>query len=173
MVRIFCADFLELKYCYGFTHYWFTVLPELELAYKTSVHASTNDTASILYKGWNPGLPQDSLRNYLVKINPIAYSSKLILGKARNHAVRCMEDSFEYYKHKWDKSHVTPDFKIGDCGLVSTTNFNNIKGLKKSKDSFAGHLFIKALQGENDFQVELSEELSSKHPKFPPRLIKP
>ncbi|MBW0500992.1 hypothetical protein O181_040707 [Austropuccinia psidii MF-1] len=59
MVRIFCAYGLELKDCDGFTHDWCTLLPALELAYKTSIHASTNETAAILDKGWNPKLPQD------------------------------------------------------------------------------------------------------------------
>ncbi|MBW0538454.1 hypothetical protein O181_078169 [Austropuccinia psidii MF-1] len=93
--------------------------------------------------------------------------------KARTHAVRCMEDSFAYAKDKGDKSHATPDFKVGDLVLVSTTNFNNIKECKKIKDSFAGPFVIKALHGENAFEVELSEELSNKHPTFPVSLIKP
>ncbi|MBW0592952.1 hypothetical protein O181_132667 [Austropuccinia psidii MF-1] len=84
-----------------------------------------------------------------------------------------MEDSFAYDKAKRDKSHATPEFKVGDLVLVSTTNFNNIKGFKRLKDSFAGPLFIKALHGENAVEVELSEELSNKHPTFPVSLIKP
>ncbi|MBW0538043.1 hypothetical protein O181_077758 [Austropuccinia psidii MF-1] len=35
MVRRFCAYGLEFKDCDGFTHDWCTILPELELAYKT------------------------------------------------------------------------------------------------------------------------------------------
>ncbi|MBW0587682.1 hypothetical protein O181_127397, partial [Austropuccinia psidii MF-1] len=167
MVRRFCAYGLEFKDCDGFTHDWCTLLPELELAYKTSIHASTNQTPAILEKGWNPKLPQDSLRKDLIEIHPTAASFKGMLDKARKHAVRCMEDSFAYAKDKWDKSHATPDFKVGDLVLVSTTNFNNIKGCKKLKDSFAGPFVIKALHGENAVEVELSEELSNKHPTFP------
>ncbi|MBW0532470.1 hypothetical protein O181_072185 [Austropuccinia psidii MF-1] len=84
-----------------------------------------------------------------------------------------MEDCFAYAKDKWDKSHATPDFKVGDLVLVSTTNFNKIKGCKKLKDSFAGPFVIKALHGENAVEVELSEEFSNKHPTFPVSLIKP
>ncbi|MBW0563870.1 hypothetical protein O181_103585 [Austropuccinia psidii MF-1] len=57
---------LELKDCDGLTHGWCTLLPALELAYKTSIHDSTNQTPAILGKGWNSKLPQDSLRKYLV-----------------------------------------------------------------------------------------------------------
>ena len=62
---------------------------------------------------------------------------------------------------------------VGDLVLVSTTNFNNIKGCKKLKDSFAGPFVIKALHGEDAVEVELSEELSNKHPTFPVSLVKP
>ncbi|MBW0525742.1 hypothetical protein O181_065457 [Austropuccinia psidii MF-1] len=84
-----------------------------------------------------------------------------------------MEDSFAYAKEKWDKSHATPDFKVRDLILVSITNFNNIKGCKTLKDSFARTFSIKALYGENSVEVELSEELSNKHPTFAVSLIKP
>ncbi|MBW0533060.1 hypothetical protein O181_072775 [Austropuccinia psidii MF-1] len=60
MVRRICAYGLKFKDCYVFTHYWCTLLPALELAYKTSIHDSTNQTPAILEKGWNPKLPQDS-----------------------------------------------------------------------------------------------------------------
>ncbi|MBW0586263.1 hypothetical protein O181_125978 [Austropuccinia psidii MF-1] len=96
-----------------------------------------------------------------------------MLDRARKHAVRCMEDLFAYAKDKWEKSHATPDFKVGDLVLVSTTNFNNIKRFKKLKDSFAGHFVIKALHGENAVEVELSVELGNKHPTFPVSLINP
>ncbi|MBW0582612.1 hypothetical protein O181_122327 [Austropuccinia psidii MF-1] len=96
-----------------------------------------------------------------------------MLDKSRKNAVRCMEDSFAYAKDKWEKSHATPDFKVGDLVLVSPTNFNKIKGCKKLKDSFTGTFDIKALQGENAVQVELSKELSSKHPTISVSLINP
>ncbi|MBW0533748.1 hypothetical protein O181_073463 [Austropuccinia psidii MF-1] len=96
-----------------------------------------------------------------------------MLEKARKHAVKCMEDSFAYAKDKWYKSHTTADIKGGDLVLVSTTNFNNIKGFKKIKDSSAGPFVIKALHGENAVEVELSEELSNKHLTFSASLIKP
>ncbi|MBW0592377.1 hypothetical protein O181_132092 [Austropuccinia psidii MF-1] len=150
-----------------------TLLPALELAYKTSIHAGTNQTPAILEKGWNPQLPQDSLRKDLIEIHPRAASFKGMLEKARKHAVRCMEDSFTYAKDKLDNSHATPDFKVGNLVLVYTTNLNNIKGCKKLKDCFSGPCVIKSLHGENAVEVELSEELSKKHPTFPVSLIKP
>ncbi|MBW0563370.1 hypothetical protein O181_103085 [Austropuccinia psidii MF-1] len=145
MVRRFCAYGLELKDCDGFTLDWCTRLPALELAYKTSIHSNTNQTPAILEKGWNPKLPQYSLRKELIGIHPTGASFKGMLDKARKHAVMCMEDSFAYAKDKRDKSHATPDFKVGDLVLVSTTDFNNIKACKRLMDCFAGPFFIKAL----------------------------
>ncbi|MBW0546659.1 hypothetical protein O181_086374 [Austropuccinia psidii MF-1] len=48
MIRRFCAYGLELKDSDGFTHDWCTLIPALELAYRTSVHSSTGQTPSML-----------------------------------------------------------------------------------------------------------------------------
>ncbi|MBW0532154.1 hypothetical protein O181_071869 [Austropuccinia psidii MF-1] len=69
-VRRFCAYGLELKNCYGLTHSWCTLLPELELEYKTYFNGSTNKTPAILEKGWNPRLPQDYLKKDFPYIHP-------------------------------------------------------------------------------------------------------
>ncbi|MBW0505009.1 hypothetical protein O181_044724 [Austropuccinia psidii MF-1] len=144
MVKRLCAYGLEFKDCYGFTHHWCTLLKALKLAYKTSIPASTNQNPAILEKRCNPKLPQYSLRNHWLEKNPPVSSFKVMLDKAINNEVRCMEDSFAYAKDKWDQSHATPDFKVGDLVPVSTTNFNKIKGCKMLKDSYAGPFVIKA-----------------------------
>ncbi|MBW0540535.1 hypothetical protein O181_080250 [Austropuccinia psidii MF-1] len=91
----------------------------------------------MLEKCGNPRLPYDTLKKDLVDIHPTASSFKIMLDKARHHSNICMKDSFKYAKERWDKSHKPPDLKIGDFALVSTLNFNNIRGPKKLKDSFA------------------------------------
>ncbi|MBW0538289.1 hypothetical protein O181_078004 [Austropuccinia psidii MF-1] len=96
-----------------------------------------------------------------------------MIDKARHHSNRCMQDSFKYAKERWDKSHKPPDFKTGDLNLVSTLNFNNIKGPKKLKDSFPRPFMIKALPGPNAVKLELTGELMNKHTNFPVSLIKP
>ncbi|MBW0568862.1 hypothetical protein O181_108577 [Austropuccinia psidii MF-1] len=110
----------------------------------------------MLEKAWNPKLPVYTLKKYLVYIHPTASSVKLFLDKLRHHANKSMTDSFEYAKQKWDKSHKTPEFKVGDLILASSLNFNNIEGPKKLKDSFSGPFIIKAINGTNVVQVELS-----------------
>ncbi|MBW0554600.1 hypothetical protein O181_094315 [Austropuccinia psidii MF-1] len=172
IIRRFCAYDLEFKDSDGFTHYWCTLIPALELAYKTLIHSSTGKTPAMLEKGWNPRQPHDPLKKNLVDIHPTAISFKLILDKSIQHSNRCMQDSFKYAKERWDKIHKPPDFKIGELVVVSTLNFNNIKGPKKLKDSFAGPFMIKALLGPNAVQLELTGELINKHPTFPVSMIK-
>ncbi|MBW0540586.1 hypothetical protein O181_080301 [Austropuccinia psidii MF-1] len=60
-----------------------------------------------------------------------------------------------------------PDSKEGDQVLVSTLNFNNLKGPKKMRDSFLGSFTIVRLVGKNAVEVKLTEEFSRKHPVFP------
>ncbi|MBW0563474.1 hypothetical protein O181_103189 [Austropuccinia psidii MF-1] len=48
MIIIFCAYGLELKDSDGFTHDWCTLIPALELAYNTSIQASTGKTPAML-----------------------------------------------------------------------------------------------------------------------------
>ncbi|MBW0536847.1 hypothetical protein O181_076562 [Austropuccinia psidii MF-1] len=138
IIRRFCAYWLEFKDSDEFTHNLCTLIPALGLAYKTSTHSSAGKTPAMLEKGWNPRIPYDTLKKYLVDIHPTASSFKLMISKARNHAKRCMHDSFKYAREKWDKVHKPPDFQIGGLVLVSTLNFNNIKGPNKLKDSFLG-----------------------------------
>ncbi|MBW0537842.1 hypothetical protein O181_077557 [Austropuccinia psidii MF-1] len=115
----------------------------------------------------------DGFTHDWLDIHPTASSLKLILDKARHHANRCTQDSFKYAKERWDKRHKPTDSKIGDLVLVSTLNFNNIKGPKKLKDSFAGPFMIRELHGPNAVKLELTGELMNKQPAFPVSLIKP
>ncbi|MBW0501064.1 hypothetical protein O181_040779 [Austropuccinia psidii MF-1] len=66
-----------------------------------------------------------------------------------------------------------PDFKEGDQVLVSTLNFNNLRGPKKMRDSFVGPFTIITLIGKNEVEVKLTEEFSRKDPVFPVSLVKP
>ncbi|MBW0562971.1 hypothetical protein O181_102686 [Austropuccinia psidii MF-1] len=172
MIRRVFAYVLELKYSDGFTHDWCNLIPALEIAYKTSNHASTGKTPAMLEKGWNPKLPVDTLKKDLVDVHPTSPRFKLFLYKVRNHANQSMNDAFEYANQKWDKTHKAPELKVGDLILVSTFNFNNIKVPKKLKDSFSGPFIIKALHGTNAVQVELSGEFKNKHPTFAVGLVR-
>ncbi|MBW0588541.1 hypothetical protein O181_128256, partial [Austropuccinia psidii MF-1] len=55
---------------------------------------------------------------------------------------KCIAEAKEYHKLRWEKTHMEPDFKEGDQVLVSTLNFNNLKGHNKMRDSFVGPFTI-------------------------------
>ncbi|MBW0557409.1 hypothetical protein O181_097124 [Austropuccinia psidii MF-1] len=50
MIRRFCSFGLEFKDSDGFTDEWCTLIPALELAYKTGIHSSTGKASAILEK---------------------------------------------------------------------------------------------------------------------------
>ncbi|MBW0532349.1 hypothetical protein O181_072064 [Austropuccinia psidii MF-1] len=96
------------------------------------------------------------------------------MGKrACDTASKCISEAKEYNKQRWDKTHIQPDFKEGDQVLVSTLDFNNLKGPKKMRDSFLGPFTIIKLIAKNAVEVKLTEEFSKKHPVFPVSLAKP
>ncbi|MBW0462138.1 hypothetical protein O181_001853 [Austropuccinia psidii MF-1] len=149
------------------------LIPTVELEYETSVHSSTGQTPAMLEKGWNPRLPADTLRKHMIEIHLTDSSFNIILDKVKHHAKHSMNDTFDYAKQKWEKSHKVPEFKVRALVLASSLNFNNIKGPTKLKDSYVGPFVIFALHGTNAVQVGFSGELENKHPNFPVSLINP
>ncbi|MBW0524537.1 hypothetical protein O181_064252 [Austropuccinia psidii MF-1] len=110
---------------------------------------------------------------HLEDVNGKASRLKGMLEKSRKKEVRCMEDSISDAKDQWDKSHATPDFKVGDLVPISTTNFNKIKQCKQIKEFFEGPFVLNSLHGQNEIQVELSEEPRNKYPTVIVSLVKP
>ncbi|MBW0490268.1 hypothetical protein O181_029983 [Austropuccinia psidii MF-1] len=68
----FCAYGMEYKDHEVCTHDWVTLLPEVQLAYNTSQHATTGKSLSLVERGWNPLLPVDHLDKNLLNIHPTA-----------------------------------------------------------------------------------------------------
>ncbi|MBW0501557.1 hypothetical protein O181_041272 [Austropuccinia psidii MF-1] len=173
ILRGFCAYGMEYKEHEGYTHDWVTLLSEVQLAYNTSQHSTTGKSPSLVEKGWNPLLPVYHLTKNLLTIHPTAKDFHDMLRKACDTASKCIAEAKEYNKQRWDKAHIEPDFKEGDQVLVSTLNFNNLKGPRKMRDSFVGPFTIIKLIGKNAMEVKLTEEFSRKHPVFPVSLVKP
>ncbi|MBW0588735.1 hypothetical protein O181_128450 [Austropuccinia psidii MF-1] len=93
--------------------------------------------------------------------------------RACDTTVKCIAEAKEYNKQRWDKTHMKPDFKEGDQVLVSTLNFNNLKGPQKMRDSFVLPFTIIRLIGKNAVEVKLTEDFSRKYPVYPVSLVKP
>ncbi|MBW0534934.1 hypothetical protein O181_074649 [Austropuccinia psidii MF-1] len=164
---------MEYKDHEGYTHDWVTLLPAVQLAYNTSQHSTTGKTPALVEKGWNPLLPVDHLKKNLLTIHPTAKNFHEMWKWTFDTAAKFIAEAKEYKKQWWEKSHMKPDFREGDQGLVSTLNFNNLKGPKKMRDSFVGPFTIIILIGKNAVEVKLTEEFSRKHPFFPVSLVKP
>ncbi|MBW0580600.1 hypothetical protein O181_120315 [Austropuccinia psidii MF-1] len=79
MIRRFCAYGLEFKDSDGFTHDWCTLIPALELEYKTSVHFSKGQTPAMLEEGWNPRLQADTLRKELIEKPKYSYVGPFVI----------------------------------------------------------------------------------------------
>ncbi|MBW0519025.1 hypothetical protein O181_058740 [Austropuccinia psidii MF-1] len=93
--------------------------------------------------------------------------------RAFDTSPKCTGEAKEYNKQRYDKTHMEPDFEKGDQVLVSTLNFNNLKGLKRMRDSFVGPFTIINFTGKTSVEVRLTEEFSRKRPVFPVSLVKP
>ncbi|MBW0522075.1 hypothetical protein O181_061790 [Austropuccinia psidii MF-1] len=146
ILRRFCAYGKEYKDHGGYTHDWVTLLPAVQLAYNTKESLTIHPTAKDFHDMWK---------------------------RACETAAKCIDEAKDYNKQRWDKTHMKPDFKEGYKVLVSTLNFNNLKGPKRMRDSFVGPFTIIKLVGKNAVEVKLTEEFSRKHPVFPVSLVKP
>ncbi|MBW0466361.1 hypothetical protein O181_006076 [Austropuccinia psidii MF-1] len=173
ILKRFCAYGMEYKDHEGYTYDLVTLLTAVQLAYNTSQHYTTGKTPALIEKGWNNLLPVDHLKKNLLTIHPTAKGFHKMGKRACETAAKCIAEANDYNKQRQDKSHMAPDFKEGDQVLVSTLNFNNLKGPKKMRDSFVGTFTIIKLIGENAVEVRLTEEFSRKHPVFPVSLVKP
>ncbi|MBW0553155.1 hypothetical protein O181_092870 [Austropuccinia psidii MF-1] len=100
-------------------------------------------------------------------MHPTAKDLNEMWKRSCKTAGKCIADTNEYKEQRWDKSHMEPDFKEGDQVLVSTLNFNNLKGPKKMRGPFVGPFPIITLIGKNAVEAKLTEEFSRKHPVFP------
>ncbi|MBW0549210.1 hypothetical protein O181_088925 [Austropuccinia psidii MF-1] len=136
IIRGFCAYGMEFKDHEGYTHGWVTLLLEITLAYTTCQHSNTGKSPSLVEKGCNPLLPVDHLKKNLLTVHPTAEDLYDMWKRACDTAAKCIAVAKEYNKEGYDKTHMEPEFKEGDQVLVSTLNFNNLKGQKKIRDSF-------------------------------------
>ncbi|MBW0585685.1 hypothetical protein O181_125400, partial [Austropuccinia psidii MF-1] len=142
ILRRFCAYGMEFKEHVGYTHDWVTLLPAVQLAYNTSQSSTTGIKTAVVEKGCNPLLPVDHLKKDFLTIHPTAKGFHDTWKRACDTSAKCIAEAKEYNKQRWERTHMKPDFKEGDQVLVSTINFNNLKGPKKMRDSFVGPFTI-------------------------------
>ncbi|MBW0516175.1 hypothetical protein O181_055890 [Austropuccinia psidii MF-1] len=173
IIRRFCAYGMEYKEHEGYTHDWFTLLPEAQLAYNTSQSSTTGKSPSLVEKWWILLLSVDQLKKNLITIHPTAKDFHHMWQRSCDTAAKCIAEANKYNKQRYDSTHMELDLKEGDQVLVSTLNFNNLNRPKKMRDTFVKPFTIIQLTGKNAVEVRLIEEFSRKHPVFPVILVKP
>ncbi|MBW0568704.1 hypothetical protein O181_108419 [Austropuccinia psidii MF-1] len=90
IIRRFCEYGMEYK-----DHDWVPLLPEVQMAYKTSQHSTTGKSPSLLEKGWNPLLPVDHLKKNFLAIHSTAKDFHDMWKKASDTASRCKAEAKE------------------------------------------------------------------------------
>ncbi|MBW0587041.1 hypothetical protein O181_126756 [Austropuccinia psidii MF-1] len=136
-----------------------------------SQNCTTGKTPALVEIGLNPLLPADHLKKNLLTIHPTASDFHDMWKRACDTAARCIAEAKDYHKQGWEKTHMEPDFKEGDQVLVSTLNFNNLKGPKKMRDSFGGPFTIISGFGQAIFQTEEGKFPSRKKNLTPPEIV--
>jgi hypothetical protein len=174
LVRRYCAFGILYKDSEGCTHDWVSLLPGLEFAYNSTIHASTGRTPFELERGYIPQNPRLLTNKKLGKldVHPSAGNFSHMQELARAHAAECISKAFAYDKQRWDKTHTAPTFKVGDEVLLSTVHFNNLNTNQKLKDPFIGPFTVVKMVGTNAAELDLHGAYSRRHPVFPVSLIK-
>ncbi|MBW0491617.1 hypothetical protein O181_031332 [Austropuccinia psidii MF-1] len=101
-------------------HDWVTLLPEVQLAYNTSVHSVTGRTPDFSEKGWNTLLKVDYLQKTLLSVHPTAQDFQKMWKTACDNAEKCIVEAKLYNKKRYDKSKKEPYFKEGGQVIIST-----------------------------------------------------
>ncbi|MBW0460450.1 hypothetical protein O181_000165 [Austropuccinia psidii MF-1] len=149
IIRKFCDFVMEYKDHEGYTHHWVILLPEVQLAYNTSVHSVTGKTPAILEKGWNALLKVDYLNKKLLSVHPTDKYFQKMWKKQCENAEKCTLKAKLYNKQRYVKFHKKPELKEGDQVLISTLKFNHLKFSKKMRDSFVAPFTIIRIIGKN------------------------
>ncbi|MBW0461914.1 hypothetical protein O181_001629 [Austropuccinia psidii MF-1] len=126
IVRRFCAYGIEYKDHEGYTHDWFTRLPEVQLPYNTRQNSTTGKSPSLVEERWKPLFPVDHLKKNLLTTHPKTDGFHYMWKRACDTAAKCIAAAKEHNKQRYEKTHMQPDFKEGDQVLVFTTKFNNL-----------------------------------------------
>ncbi|MBW0584633.1 hypothetical protein O181_124348 [Austropuccinia psidii MF-1] len=108
IIRSFYAYGMEGKDYEGYTHYWVTRLPAINVAYNTSQHSTTGKSLPLLEKGWNPILPVDHLKKNFLTIGLTAKDFHDMWKRECYTAEKCIPEANKYKEQRYDKTHKEP-----------------------------------------------------------------
>ena len=175
-LRTFCS-FGQIQDREGISMDWVAVLPQLEFAYNSSVHATTGQIPFQTAFGWVPSGPPDLIKAAAniptEKLDPSSLSWAELIATSRERARASIDDAFEHAKARWDKHHRNVDFSKFKQARLSTKYFKFSDVADKLKDRWIGPFDIVKCKGPNAVQLHLTEPYTRRHPVFPVSLLKP
>ncbi|MBW0495111.1 hypothetical protein O181_034826 [Austropuccinia psidii MF-1] len=127
----------------------------------------------LIEKRWNPLLPVGHLKKNLLTINPKSQRFLEKWKKTCDTAERCIAEETEYNKKRYDQIHGEPEFQKGYQELVSTLNFNSLKGPKEVIDAFVRPFTITRLIRRSSVEAIFPEGIYRKNKAFSMSLAKP
>ncbi|MBW0569364.1 hypothetical protein O181_109079 [Austropuccinia psidii MF-1] len=130
----------------------------VQLAYNTSQHSTTGKTPALVEKGWNPLLPVDHLKKNLLTTHRTAKEFHEMWKRACDTASKCIAEAKKYNKHRWDQSHMEPDFREGDQVLVEKCSGSQThSGIFQETTSLFSE-YGQAILPEREGKIPLQEE---------------
>ncbi|MBW0590582.1 hypothetical protein O181_130297 [Austropuccinia psidii MF-1] len=113
IIRRFCEYGMEYKDHQWYTHYWVTLLPEIQLPYNKSKHPRAGRLSSLIEKWWSPLLPVDHLKKNTLTIYPTTKGFHDMWKRECDTAARRTAEE-KNNKQMYDKTHKEPEFREGD-----------------------------------------------------------
>ncbi|MBW0476831.1 hypothetical protein O181_016546 [Austropuccinia psidii MF-1] len=90
IIKGLCEYGMEYKDHGGYTNYWVTLLPEIQLSYNTSQQSTTGKSPSLVEKGCNPLMLVDHLRKEILTIHPTDQDFHYMWKREFDTAARCI-----------------------------------------------------------------------------------
>lgn len=155
-------------YCSTRENDWDKMLPAVEFAYNSSVHASSGKTPFMLNYGFEPSTPLTLLRDPRGnKGGDFLQKQQAAMAEAKAQLVAAQARMSRYSdQHKRDHS-----YKAGDQVLLSRENLKATSA-KKLAGLFIGPFTIITMVGRNAAKLELPKSMRV-HPVFNVSLLKP
>ena len=136
---------------------WHKLLPQMELAYNTTIHRTINTTPFALTYTYHPSLPYFDLEKPNKFYNPNQDKTKLIqhLRRIFKEAYEANKGAIKTQEHYFNKKSKEREFNVGDQVMVWSTKLSNdaLNQNKKFLDNFVGPYIIMHKANDQVFKV--------------------
>ena len=136
---------------------WHKLLPQMELAYNTTIHRTINTTPFALTYTYHPSLPYFDLEKPNKFYKPNQDKTKLIqhLRRIFKGAHEANKEAIKNQEHYFNKKSKEREFNVGDQVMVWSTKLSNdaLNQNKKFMDNFVGPYIIMHKANDQVFKV--------------------